>query len=166
METPITQIEAPASTSQVHQLTKVTSTSKYFALAVMITLPFIGGVVGYALAPETVVEVERLVKVEVKSEEVIPAAPMIDVTQDKQYMVGSTPSPYFLEDGKIVYKAGKGSVETPLILEDADPQTFKVVSTAGFINGKLNENGGPMVDEIAIDKGYVYRGYLASPIPE
>ena len=38
---------------------QVTPLSKYFALALFIALPFIGGYVGYHFAPEKVVEVER-----------------------------------------------------------------------------------------------------------
>jgi hypothetical protein len=44
-----------------HPLHQVTPLSKYAAMAVFVVLPFIGGLVGYALAPEKVVEVERVV---------------------------------------------------------------------------------------------------------
>ena len=41
--------------------TSVTPFSKYLALTLMISLPFIGGWVGYNLAPEKIVEVEKIV---------------------------------------------------------------------------------------------------------
>lgn len=40
-------------------LHKVTPLSRYLAMTLFIALPFIGGYVGYALAPEKVIEVER-----------------------------------------------------------------------------------------------------------
>jgi hypothetical protein len=49
------------------QLHKVTPLSKYLAMALFVALPFLGGWVGYMYAPETVVEVEKLVEVD-KSE--------------------------------------------------------------------------------------------------
>jgi len=45
-------------------LHKVTPLSKYLAMALFVLLPFIGGWIGYMYAPEKVVEVERVVKVE------------------------------------------------------------------------------------------------------
>lgn len=45
------------------QLTTVTTFSKYLALALFISLPFIGGWVGYHYAPEKIVEVEKMVEV-------------------------------------------------------------------------------------------------------
>ena len=39
----------------------VTPLSRYFAMALFIVLPFLGGYVGYSYAPESVVEVEKVV---------------------------------------------------------------------------------------------------------
>lgn len=49
------------SEGQMQQLYKVTPLSKYLAMALFIIMPFLGGYVGYAWAPDRVVEVERVV---------------------------------------------------------------------------------------------------------
>ena len=51
------------------QFTTVTKVSKCLALALFVALPFIGGYVGYQFAPEKVVEVQRMVELEKKSDE-------------------------------------------------------------------------------------------------
>jgi hypothetical protein len=51
--------------SVIAPLKKVTPLSKYLAMVLFIILPFIGGWIGYTLAPERVVEVERVVAIEV-----------------------------------------------------------------------------------------------------
>lgn len=53
--------------SMLAPLQKVTPLSKYLAVAVFIALPFIGGLVGYALAPDEIKEIESVVLVEKKS---------------------------------------------------------------------------------------------------
>jgi len=50
------------------KFTDVTPLSKYLAMILFITLPFIGGWIGYQYAPEKVVEVESIVEVEKKVE--------------------------------------------------------------------------------------------------
>ncbi len=50
--------------SVISPLKIVTPLSKYLALSLFIILPFLGGYVGYSLAPEKVVEVERVVEIE------------------------------------------------------------------------------------------------------
>ncbi len=47
-----------------HNLTRVTSLSKYLALTLFILLPFLGGYIGYVYAPEKAEEVEGTVPVE------------------------------------------------------------------------------------------------------
>lgn len=44
--------------------TTVTPFSKYFAFLLFVTLPFIGGYLGYKFSPEKVVEVEKIVEIE------------------------------------------------------------------------------------------------------
>lgn len=62
--------EEVAEVKEVSNLHQVTPLSKYLAMVLFIVLPFIGGWVGYQLAPEEVVEVEKKVirEVEVESE--------------------------------------------------------------------------------------------------
>ncbi|HMO78360.1 MAG TPA: hypothetical protein PKA42_01295 [Candidatus Paceibacterota bacterium] len=48
-------------TGVIAPLHKITPLSKYLAMALFISLPFIGGWIGYQYAPEKVVEVERIV---------------------------------------------------------------------------------------------------------
>lgn len=50
-------------------LTNVTPLSKYFAMALFIALPFIGGWVGYTYAPDKVVEVEKVIIKEIQVNE-------------------------------------------------------------------------------------------------
>ncbi len=49
-------------------LKKVTPLSKYLALALFIILPFLGGYIGYVLAPEKIVEVEQVVANETRTD--------------------------------------------------------------------------------------------------
>lgn len=58
----VAQIDQVEQTSRVHQVTPL---SKYFAMALFIILPFVGGYVGYTFAPEKIVEVESVVAQEV-----------------------------------------------------------------------------------------------------
>ncbi len=53
------------SQSVIEPLKKVTPVSKYLAMALFIILPFLGAWVGYSLAPEKVVEIERVIEKEV-----------------------------------------------------------------------------------------------------
>lgn len=70
------------------QLTTATRLSKYVTIFLFITLPFIGGYVGYKLgykySPEKVIEVEKIVEVEVETEK--------DAPENKE-VVESTPPP-------------------------------------------------------------------------
>jgi len=47
--------------ANTHPVNRVTPVSKYLTMALFIILPFVGGYVGYSLAPEKVVEVENVV---------------------------------------------------------------------------------------------------------
>lgn len=58
------QTELPVKTSFLSPLFKVTTVSKYFALALFVALPFIGGLVGYIYAPEKIVEIEKVIYLE------------------------------------------------------------------------------------------------------
>ena len=61
--------EAPIEkTGWKKQLTTVTPVSKYLALFLVITLPFVGGWIGYIYAPQKIVEVERLIVVKESAE--------------------------------------------------------------------------------------------------
>jgi hypothetical protein len=42
----------------------ITPLSKYLAMTLFIILPFLGGLVGYTLAPEKIVEIERITVLE------------------------------------------------------------------------------------------------------
>ena len=53
-------LENTEATKEKHPVFQVTKTSKYFALILFISLPFIGGWIGYTYAPEKVVEVEKV----------------------------------------------------------------------------------------------------------
>lgn len=55
------QISPQVEVRQNNIFNRVTPLSKILAMALFIALPFIGGFVGYRLAPEKIVEVERIV---------------------------------------------------------------------------------------------------------
>ena len=61
--------------NQKSPLHQVTPLSKYLAMALFVLLPFVGGWIGYTLAPEKVVEVEREVIKEVVVENENEVAP-------------------------------------------------------------------------------------------
>ena len=50
--------------TKLSPLHTVTPLSKYLAMALFIALPFVGGWIGYAYAPEKVVEIEKIITVE------------------------------------------------------------------------------------------------------
>jgi hypothetical protein len=55
-------VESSSVTSEnIHPVNQITPLSKYLAMVLFIMLPFLGGYVGYTLAPEKVVEVENVV---------------------------------------------------------------------------------------------------------
>ena len=66
------QVQEPA--VEKHPVHQVTPVSKYLAMALFIILPFVGGYVGYQLAPERVIEVEKVIQTpvqEIESNEVV-----------------------------------------------------------------------------------------------
>jgi len=65
------QTELPVKQSFFSPLFRVTTVSKYFALALVVALPFIGGLVGYTYAPEKVVEIEKVIYLENDSEDTV-----------------------------------------------------------------------------------------------
>lgn len=69
------QINEPQSV--IAPLKKVTRVSKYLAMALFIILPFLGGYIGYTLAPEKVVEVERAVTSVDQGSEVVSDVPVV-----------------------------------------------------------------------------------------
>lgn len=62
MEPEHTFVEQPVST--LNNLHTVTPLSKYLAMVLFVVLPFLGGWIGYNLAPETVTQVERFSEIE------------------------------------------------------------------------------------------------------
>jgi hypothetical protein len=85
METNI-QNNTPIITTNV--LCRVTPVSKYLAMILFVLMPFIGGWIGYAYAPEKVVEVERVIVREVVK----------TVIQDEKEMVESVEEAVALTD--------------------------------------------------------------------
>ncbi len=61
-----------------NQLMKVTPFSKYMALILFISLPFIGGYVGYVYAPEKIVETEKIIYREMPSHNLSVSIPPSD----------------------------------------------------------------------------------------
>ena len=59
------QIQQPS--VEKHPVHQITPLSEYLALSLFIILPFLGGWIGYSLAPEKVVEVDKVIIVEKES---------------------------------------------------------------------------------------------------
>ena len=90
-----------------HSVFKVTTFSKYFALALFVALPFLGGLVGYVQAPEKVVTVNKTTIKEVEIEKEIPR-PDVVCYNTKDYFVidpgrgaHSTTRPFLVKDKKL-----------------------------------------------------------------
>ncbi len=71
---------------QSSSLNRVTPLSKYLALSLFVTLPFLGGWIGYVYAPEKVIEIEKVVIREVpvssdNSEDKISSTTTVDTEQ-------------------------------------------------------------------------------------
>lgn len=64
MEPEINQEDIKQEVKEKSSLHTVTPLSKYLAIALFITLPFVGGWIGYQYAPEKIVEVEKVIEVE------------------------------------------------------------------------------------------------------
>lgn len=54
-----------------HPVFQVTKLSKYLAMILFIMMPFVGGYIGYAYAPEKVIEVEKIITQKVETEETV-----------------------------------------------------------------------------------------------
>lgn len=119
-----------------HPVNQVTPLSKYLALVIFVTLPFVGAYIGYQLAPEKVVEVQ------VMTTEIQPAA-----VETKTVSTNTVRSPerilfngeitgYVINDGKLFYTpfgvSASGTVSDGSDLRpvpDADPATFRVIAS-------------------------------------
>jgi hypothetical protein len=77
---------------------KVTPLSKYFAMILFILMPFVGGYIGYAYAPEKVVEIEKVV---------VPRTDLVDATDWKQ----DSTTPYSATDDR-PFPATRERIET------------------------------------------------------
>lgn len=86
----------------------VTPLSKYLALLLFILLPFLGGWVGYTYAPVKVVEVEKIVVEETKTQTQLPEATQATTTQE----TNAVPEYYPINENLVV-----------------DPKTVKVGDT-------------------------------------
>jgi hypothetical protein len=68
---------------KVHVLHTVNPLSKYLAMILFITLPFVGGWIGYNYAPEKVVEVERIVEVQKEAVDDIEIEPIMSMSDNE-----------------------------------------------------------------------------------
>ena len=146
-------------------LCKVTPLSKYLAMAIFIALPFVGGYVGYRLAPEKVVEVAVPVVNQVQTTPValVPNQPeaLTDIPIDAQHILfNNRKTGYFILNGRVYYGHVDGTVNTEGIdydwvvhgpaslVADADPTSFKVIASEPAEIGSL----------YAIDSLHAYTG--------
>lgn len=65
------------------QLNTITPLSKYLAVALFIFLPFLGGWIGYTLAPERIVEVQKVVVKEMPTDTSNPNQPQQNVSESE-----------------------------------------------------------------------------------
>ncbi len=66
---------------EVHPVNQITPVSKYLAMVLFIILPFLGGYVGYKLAPEKVVEFTRFESEHEKTQENAMGSESIDIIE-------------------------------------------------------------------------------------
>ncbi len=80
-------------------LTTVTSLSKYLALTLFISLPFMGGYIGYLYAPEKVIE--RVVTQEIENDVFLDTGVFSTTTIDHgEYSIQLTPTEILIYDSK------------------------------------------------------------------
>lgn len=107
----------PVETGQANPIHQVTNLSKYFAMLLFITMPFVGGWVGYNYAPEKIVVNEILVEKQIQSEEVLTNIP-----ENVEYASTTNPSNlerYTLDRSVCVYPVTNnysGSSQYPCFL--------------------------------------------------
>jgi len=81
------QAVVPVKPSFISPLFKVTTVSKYFALALFVALPFIGGLVGYTYIPEKIVEIEKVIYLENSLEDTLESSAEGGTNPIKSYIV-------------------------------------------------------------------------------
>ncbi len=139
-------------TSFFAPLTKVTTFSKFFALALFIVMPFVGGWIGYHYAPEKVVEVEKEVEIE-KTPEVnqnilvcIPTGTPCAYYRGSTIITGSYPDSFekiddvYYKDEKQVFVTWYTSSDyvygpSAFIVDGADSATFEPIYSDAFRGG-------------------------------
>ena len=95
--------------SVIAPLKKVTPLSKYLAMVLFIILPFLGGYIGYTLAPEKVVEVEKVISKDVAIESMESTSPDLVDSEPVKTSEGSTVSVSFQKvAGWMTYSSTEG----------------------------------------------------------
>lgn len=168
MESEQTPSESTQDSTFKKQLCQVTPLSRYLALALFITLPFIGGYVGYQLAPEKVVEVEGSMSADYTDDQVADIKQLL-VESEEVY----TKEDYYLElrklreeyvvinknddiislteyeDGRYVIKVGRKETEdlgryieidSNCVTENSDCTSFKTFDGSSPGYGKISPN--------------------------
>lgn len=80
VQTVETKIESELVAATAHPVHQVTAVSKYLALALFIILPFVGGYIGYRLAPEKTIQVPVVMSTSVSN--LLPTADVASSGQD------------------------------------------------------------------------------------
>ena len=117
-----------STTEKLHILHQVTPLSKNLAMLILIVFPFIGGWVGYSLAPDNLVEIERIVEVNSSSGEFINT---IDNLEDLDHNTSYNGSKY-ITLGKGQY----GKIVTSLLRKPEDSNFPLIRRKSTLTNGQ------------------------------
>jgi hypothetical protein len=130
------QPEINQAESRLAPLQKVTPLSKYLAMLLFVALPFVGGWIGYAYAPEKVVEIENIVTFEKPAqitkeavagfEKYINNIALAGVSADSESPLNT--KKVFLSDGTLYVlrfmPMGEGLSLTPVTWYNSPPNVF------------------------------------------
>ncbi len=123
--------------SVIAPLKIVTPLSKYLALTLFIMLPFLGGYIGYTLAPENVVEIESVMIQKENSNDIITAMDGTSSTS-KTELTDFVVDPRYKTDGTNVYlfddlePRDDDDIIRQYNLVGADPATFEPFIVRSF----------------------------------
>lgn len=143
------------------RLHEVTPLSKYLAMALFVLLPFVGGYVGYAFAPEKVVKMESVKIIEMQSEEnkyntIVDPSIYISFEKNERKGLSSKATLEFIgKDHSVSFDYSTHIEINPSAIDGNLLVALKEKKGDGFLNIQTYSNGlcwyGICTDEIEVD---------------